>query len=97
MSFSLNRASLAAAVLAAMAGAVIGKDKDLGDDFSVTRPIRRAPKPPARTRVFRTWRSSALQIKQGARECARRQGGYLWAEFKAMDRRRRGLTPWGDV
>ena len=91
MSFSLNRASLAA-VLAAMAGAVIGKDP--GGGFSIPRPVR---KPPERTRVFRTWRSSAPQIKQGARECARRQGGQVWAEFKAMDRRRRGLTPWGGV
>ena len=88
MSFPINRASLAAAI-AALAGAVIAKDP--GGGLSTPRPVRKAP---TRIRQFRTRRSSAPQIKQGARECARRQGGQAWADFKAADRVRRGLSPY---
>lgn len=86
MSFPINRVSLAAAILAAAASM-----EKLGDAVNAASP-KPQTRGPTRTRVFRTWRSSAPQIKQGARECARRQGGQVWAEFKAADRIRRGVV-----
>lgn len=38
----------------------------------------------------RGWSNAAMSGK-GARECARRRGGEDWANFKAIDRARRGL------
>lgn len=81
-----NANALVAAILAAAAS--MGKHGGARGSVQVIGPALKAP---TRTRVFRTWRSSAPQIKQGARECARRQGGQVWAEFKAADRLRRGI------
>lgn len=81
-----NASELAAAIFAAAASM-----EKRGGARGPVRIIGPTLKAPTRTRVFRTWRSSAPQIKQGARECARRKGGQTWAEFKAADRVRRGL------
>jgi len=87
-----NASQLAAAIFAAAAS--MEKFGGAQGPVQIIGPTLRAP---TRTRQFRTWRSSAPQIKQGARECARRQGGQAWADFRASDRIRRGLPvswPW---
>lgn len=77
MSFPINRTSLAAA-LAALAGR--WPANVIHDGEGMTAPTR-----------IRKFQPFARYFEQGARECARRQGGQAWAEFKSGDRMRRGL------
>lgn len=50
---------------------------------------RKSSKP--KKRRARAYSTNRMPNRQGERECARRRGGQDWAEFKALDRIRRGL------
>lgn len=52
---------------------------------------RRQRQQARREHISRRGWSNAKMSGKGARECARRRGGNDWANFKAIDRARRGM------